>query len=202
MPDARSLDAMDTENLSFGAEASGGHALVQVDPKALERELEALYRSHFGKVVGYFRRCGMDDAIAHDLTQDTFVNALRGLPNFKGQSKLSTWLWTIARNVLLAFVRTHPATRNAEEPVDPDTLTNGADEHLNDMCDCIRRGFAAFARAHPERAQVLYLAAVEGWSIKELAEFLGRTPHAATEYLSQCRAKLKPFIVECGDDCE
>jgi RNA polymerase sigma-70 factor (ECF subfamily) len=149
--------------------------------------------------VGYFRRCGINDGVAVELAQDAFVNAYRGLQNFKGQSKLSTWLWTIARNVLLAHVRSNPSTQSIGEPVDPDSLTNGDDAHLNDMRDSIRRGFAAFAREHPERAQVLYLAAVEGWSINELAEFLGRTPHAATEYLSQCRIKLKPYLADCDE---
>ena len=35
---------------------------------------------------------------------------------------------------------------------------------------------------------------------EELAEFLGRTPHAATEYLSQCRARFKPYIESCHDE--
>ena len=170
-------------------------------PATAELELEALYRSHFGKLVGYFRRCGIEESVATELAQDSYVNALRGLPNFQGQSKLSTWLWTIARNVMLAYVRTSAHVHRAFEELDPDSLTNGDSPHLRDMCDCIRRGFAAFAHQHPERAQVLFLAAVEGWTIAELAEFLNRTPHATTEYLSQCRAKLKPFIADCNDDC-
>lgn len=185
------LDATIDANLSTEVEASNAGTPAQA--------LEALYRSHFRKLVGYFRRCGVGDAVAAELAQDAFVNAVRGLVNFKGDSKLSTWLWTIARNVLLAYLRGNPAARFADEPVDPDSLTNGEDPRLTDMCDSIRRGFSAFAKDHPERAQVLYLAAVEGWSIAELAEFLGRTPHAATEYLSQCRAKLKPYLADCDD---
>ncbi len=185
------LDATPVENLSEGAEVLHGLTVAQ--------SLEALYHSHYRKLTGYFRRCGVNDAVAVELAQDAFVNAYRGLPNFKGQSKLSTWLWTIARNVLLAYVRSSPSIQSTGELVDPDSLTNGDDIHLSDMRDSIRRGFATFAREHPERAQVLYLAAVEGWSINELAEFLGRTPHAATEYLSQCRIKLKPYLADCDD---
>jgi RNA polymerase sigma-70 factor (ECF subfamily) len=185
------LDATAHENLSEVIECAQSSANIQ--------SLEGLYHSHYQKLAGYFRRCGINDAVAAELAQDAFVNAYRGLLNFKGQSKLSTWLWTIARNVLLAHVRSNPSTQSIDEPVDPDSLTNGDDAHLNDMRDSIRRGFAAFAREHPERAQVLYLAAVEGWSINELAEFLGRTPHAATEYLSQCRIKLKPYLDGCDE---
>ena len=185
-------------------EAEAVTAAVSLDER--RRELEALYRSHYGKLAGYFRRCGQNEALASELAQDTFILALRGLAAFKGQSKLSTWLWTIARNVLLGHLRGLPQAGQAsagdiDDVADPDSLTSAADGRLTDMCDCIRRGFASFTEAHPERAQVLYLAAVEGWTIRELAEFLNRTPHAATEYLSQCRAKLKPFIEDCNDDC-
>jgi RNA polymerase sigma-70 factor (ECF subfamily) len=185
------LDATAHENLSEVVECAQTIGEIQ--------DLEGLYRSHYQKLVGYFRRCGINDGVAVELAQDAYVNAYRGLQNFKGQSKLSTWLWTIARNVLLAHVRSNPLIQSAGEPVDPDSLTNGDDARLNDMRDSIRRGFAAFAREHPERAQVIYLAAVEGWSINELAEFLGRTPHAATEYLSQCRIKLKPYLADCDE---
>ena len=168
-------------------------------------ELEALYKSHFGKLVGYFMRRGCSDAAARDLAQDSFVNAWRGLAQFRGGSKLSTWLWTVARNAHLAQVRTHKPTDftalDAEgEPIDPDSLSESRSEALTAQQDCVRRGFAAFHRDHPERAQIVYLAVVEGWTREELAEFLDRTPHAATEYLSQCRAKFKPYIECCNDD--
>jgi RNA polymerase sigma factor (sigma-70 family) len=169
----------------------------------LRRELETLYGSHFGKVAGYFRRCGQDDAGAQELAQETFVNALKGLDSFNGQSKLSTWLWSIARNVLLGHLRQQRpegALDGDGEPVDPDTLMSTDDSHLRGMCDCVRRGFAAFAAEHPDRAQVIYLAVVEGWTRDELAAHLGRTVHAATEYLSQCKARLKPFIEHCHGD--
>lgn len=197
MSSATPLDADGSEELR---PASSGEEFL-----ALQSALEALYRSHFGKVVGYYMRCGQTDAAARDLAQDVFVNAWRGLGQFRGQSKLSTWLWTIARNVLLARLSSHSPTDQmamdeAGEPLDPDSLINPNAGALTIQQDCVRRGFAAFHRDHPERAQTIYLAIVEGWTRDELAEFLGRTPHAATEYLSQCRAKFKPYIERCHDD--
>lgn len=169
-------------------------------------ELETLYATHFGKVVGWFRHSGLNEALARDLAQDSFVSALRALPNFKGDSQLSTWVWAIARNVLLAHWRAAPqptglqALDGDKQPLDPDSLTDGADAHQSECADCVRRGFAAFSAQHPERAQVIYLAVVEGWTREELAAHLGRTLHAATEYLSQCKARLRPFLQDCHDD--
>lgn len=193
MPDAPALDADDDAGLrpSPGALA----------PAIVERELEALYRSHFGKVVGYFQRCGQTQAVAAELGQDTFVSALRGLAEFRGQSKLSTWVWTIARHVLLAHLRSpRPLDTAVHDDALIDGLTDSAADPLNGEHLCIRQGFARFSSEHPERAQVLYLAIVEGWTREELAEFLGRSTHAATEYLSQCKAKFRPYVEKCRGD--
>lgn len=198
MADSSSSDALPGPDLRLGARDTPE---PRADALALRRELEALYRTHAGKVAGYFRRCGVPEAVARELAQEAFVNALKGLAQFQRQSKLSTWLWTIARNVLLAHVRgakVHGADLG-DEPVDPDSLSNGDDARLNGLCDCVRRGYAAFSADHPERAEVVYLAVVEGWTREELAAFLGRTPHAATEYLSQCKARLRPYIEGCHD---
>jgi RNA polymerase sigma-70 factor (ECF subfamily) len=192
MPDVPALDATDDDGLRQGSPAAA--------PRARERELELLYRTHFSKVVGYFLRCGQPRSVALELAQDTFVSALRGLAEFRGQSKLSTWMWTIARNVLLGHVRT-PRPLDLAEHDDEliDGLTDSAVGHLNDECLCIRQGFALFSRDHPERAQVLYLAIVEGWTREELADYLGRSTHAATEYLSQCKAKFRPYVEKCRE---
>ena len=46
---------------------------------------------------------------------------------------------------------------------------------------------------------MLYLAVVEGWTREELAKHLDRSTHAATEYLSQCKAKFRPYVENCRD---
>lgn len=198
MDDSPPFDALPGPKLRAGA---GDVVAPNAGQPQLRSELEALYRSHGGKVAGYFRRCGINEALAVELAQETFINALKGLGQFQGHSKLSTWMWTIARNVLLAHVRSRSATDadNYDEPIDPDTLSNGENPRLKGICDCVRRGFAAFSADHPERAEVVYLAFVEGWTRDEVAAYLGRTPHAATEYLSQCKARLRPYIEDCHE---
>ncbi len=201
MADSTPLDAMPGSNLRPDDEARVA-AEPAMHARSLRRELELLYGSHFVKVTGYFRRCGQTEATAQELAQETFINALKGLHSFCGQSKLSTWLWSIARNVLLTQLRSkRPETTSGDDaPVDPDTLMSDDKAHLRGMRDCVQRGFAAFAAEHPERAQAIYLAVVEGWTRDELATYLGRTPHAATEYLSQCKVRLRPFIEDCDGD--
>lgn len=194
MVDSTPLDAHPNPKLR----AAAALAPVATALPALQRELEAMYGSHFGKLTGYFRRSGLPEAVAHELAQDSFISALRGLAQFQGHSKLSTWLWSIARNELLMHLRSAPRSEADVDPdTDPDSLTTSEPAHLTETRDCVRRAFEAFTRDHPERAQVVYLAMVEGWTRAELAEFLGRSEHAATEYLSQCKARLRPYLEPC-----
>lgn len=202
MADSSSCDAGDPPDLR--PDRTGDSPAVRRTGAAAGRnraELEALFVTHAAKLKAYYRRSGVGDAHAEDLMQEAFARALRALEQFRGASKMSTWLWTIAQNLLLEHRRkpTFDVAEHDGEPVDVDTLTVAEPPHLMDCRDCVRRGFAAFSLDHPERAQVLFLAMVEEWSREELAQFLGRSTHAATEYLSQCKAKFKAYIQHCHD---
>jgi RNA polymerase sigma factor (sigma-70 family) len=205
MADGTSLDAGQPPHLRLaeGAAPAGGARTAPAETLESRRaELEALFGTHATKVKAYYRRSGVGDAGAEDLTQEVFARALRGLGAFKGGSKMSTWMWTIAQNLLLEHRRKRVVeiAEHDGEPVDVDSLSVHQDPHLMDRNDCIRRGFQAFSKDHPERAQALFLAMVEEFTREELAGFLGRSTHAATEYLSQCKARFKAYIQHCHDD--
>lgn len=187
-----------------GANASANAARPAREgaPDAQRAALEGLFGTHATKVKAYYRRSGLGDAGAEDLTQEVFTRALRALGQFRGGSKMSTWLWAIAQNLLLE----HRRKRSIEiaehdgEPVDVDSLSVHQDPHQMDCTDCVRRGFEAFSKDHPDRAQVIFLAMIEEFTREELAGFLGRSTHAATEYLSQCKAKFKAYIRHCHEE--
>jgi RNA polymerase sigma factor (sigma-70 family) len=201
MADSTSLDAGDPPDLR-PSRADGARAAARSPSSPHRAELEALFGTHATKLKAYYRRSGTGDATAEDLMQEAFARALRALGQFRGGSKMSTWLWTIAQNLLLEHRRKRVigAAEHDGEPIDVDSLTLPDDPHLMDRRDCVRRGFAAFSKDHPERAQVIFLAMVEEFTREELAEFLGRSTHAATEYLSQCKAKFKAYIQHCHDE--
>lgn len=76
------------------------------------------------------RMVGGEDA--YDLTQDIFCNALRALHNFRGESKFSTWLYSIAKNVCLNRIRRNPYAH--EESIDGMVEQNPSVE-LSDSVD-------------------------------------------------------------------
>lgn len=66
---------------------------------------DRLYRDHVDRIFRFARRlCGQAED-AKDLVQDTFLNAYRGLGQFRGEAQLSTWLYTIAARACLRMRR-------------------------------------------------------------------------------------------------
>lgn len=66
---------------------------------------DRLYRNHVDLVYRYAHRlCGEVEA-AKDLVQETFLNAYKGFNSFRGDSQVSTWLYTIASRACLRMRR-------------------------------------------------------------------------------------------------
>jgi RNA polymerase sigma-70 factor, ECF subfamily len=65
------------------------------------RAFEWLMNVHKGRLLRTARAILRDDAEAEEAVQDAFIQAYRGLRNFRGEAKLSTWLVSIAANEAL-----------------------------------------------------------------------------------------------------
>ena len=65
------------------------------------RAFERLYKAYVGRIHGLCLRMTANRAIAEDCTQETFVNAWKGLKDFESRSSLGTWLHRIAVNTVL-----------------------------------------------------------------------------------------------------
>lgn len=176
---------------------------LQAGGRARGDAVAEFYRRHARKLIGYFQRQRVSREQAEDLAQDVFVSMVRHCEDFRGDAKASTWMWSIARNALIDHVR-RARNRPDGEPLDLDddaspTAAVAAPEDSRDVDHCVKRAYAEFALAYPDRAESLALVAFEGWSLVDLARMLGRTHGAAREYVSQCRAKLRPFLERCRE---
>ena len=66
---------------------------------------DTLYKAHVDLVYRYAHRLCGEAELAKDLVQETFLNAYRGLTRFRGDAKVSTWLYTIASRACLRMRR-------------------------------------------------------------------------------------------------
>lgn len=64
-----------------------------------------LYETYKNAIFLYLYRSTLNRHIAEDLTQDTFLKAFQALSSFRGDSSLKTWLFKIARNTYINFIK-------------------------------------------------------------------------------------------------
>jgi RNA polymerase sigma-70 factor (ECF subfamily) len=162
--------------------------------------ISQLYRAYVRRFIAYLVKHRVPREHAEEVVQDVFINIVRHCDNFRGDTRIDAWMWSILRNALIDYTR----RQRPEFAVEDDELINLAGAivepelgNATEIDECVRKAFAAFAAANSDRAQVLSLVAFEGWSIDDVAAMLKRTPGATREYISQCRKKLKDFLQPC-----
>jgi RNA polymerase sigma-70 factor (ECF subfamily) len=145
------------------------------------RHMDELVRRHIGKVRSMVFPMVLNDADADDVTQETFLNAVRNIGSFRGQSEVGTWLHRIAINAAYSFLRRKKRCRedrreDVSERVDPSA---GPDRRMMGLELGVQIGEAMGALPVSLRAAIT-LTAIHGMSVKEAARLEGCL--AATMY--------------------
>ena len=105
------------------------HLLIERCRKGDETAFRQLVDQYKGLVFGLISRSVSDRSEAEDLSQEVFLRIYRGLPYFRGDSKLTTWIYRIVIN-LLSQRRPALATISLDETDEDDRprLEAGAQE--------------------------------------------------------------------------
>lgn len=149
---------------------------ADADPVAADSARDALFRRYHPKVAAWCLRFCRDRDAAADLAQEAMMRAHERLESFRGDSRFSTWLYTLTRRVAINRAEAESRRRAsslddlAAEPLDP---AEGADVE-------VARGqvLAAFRDAmradlEPLEAKVLYLHYVDGMTLPAITGHLG-----------------------------
>jgi RNA polymerase sigma-70 factor (ECF subfamily) len=126
-----------------------------------------------------------DRAEAEDVVQQVFLSVHRALPLFRGESRLSTWIYRIALRAAVA-ARTR---RRQGEPLDESLPGPSAERELH-VRDEARRVAAAMNLLSVQHRAVLSLFAIDGLSHQEIADVLGIPEGTVWSRLSVARKKL------------
>ncbi len=180
-----------------------------MDEAKSDVRFDEVYASSHEAILGYLRRITGDVTLAEDLTQETFSRVARGLPRFRGDSKLTTWLYRIATNTFLDH-RRRLKTRTTEIPeLDLDMLDDVSsdledpapklpDRLLDDseMGRCVREFVDGL---HDEQRAVIVLHDLEGFKNREIAEILGCSLGTVKIRVHRARQELRDVL---GENCE
>jgi len=157
---------------------------------------EEVYRAHAGRVYSLAVRMLGNTADAEDLLQEIFLAAHRKLGSFRGESALGTWLYRLATNQILDYVRSRSARAGQlTDGLEDDSVIADAAGH--------RLGDRAIARIDLERAlaqlpegsrAAFVLHDVEGLEHSEVAEVLGIAEGTSKSQVHKARLRLRRLL--------
>lgn len=101
-PDATSGDLIDKEDMA--AEPSDRGLLLLI-AEGDEPAFASLYRRHNLAIFNYLLRMVHEKPVAEDLLQEVFVAVWEGSDRFKGRAKVKTWIFRIAHNQAVSWLR-------------------------------------------------------------------------------------------------
>lgn len=171
--------------------------LVERSQRGDRTALEELVRRHLQRVRGLVFHMLLDHAAADDITQEVLLRAVRGLAQFRGQSRFSTWLYRITWNTIQnhrgrvvsitdgEIERQEPAIRECEQP-ERVILQRELDER-------IQQGLAVLS---PRLRGALVLTVLERLPAHEAAELEGCSIDTLHWRVHEARRQLKEHLAD------
>lgn len=160
--------------------------------------LLALYDRSLPQVFGYLVRRCPTEALAEDLTAETFLAAVDAVRKGRGAGLTTAWLVTVARNKLVDhWRRVEREERSRRLMVAPDPVPE-ADDWVDDVDR--DRALAVLDQLGPHHRVALTLRYLDGLSVPQVADQLDRTVHATEALLVRARSAFRRAYAEGSDD--
>lgn len=170
-------------------------------------DFEQLVTAYEKNVYNLALRMVGDPDDAADITQETFIKAYRALGSFRGDSKFSSWIYRIASNVCLDFLRSR--SRRAQVPLSFENEDEEGEIELPDMSqnpeevlmkklsmEAVRRGME---KLPPKQRQILVLRELCGLSYAELAQTLSVEEGTVKSRIFRARKRLCAILLGDGN---
>ena len=158
-----------------------------------QRAATLLVERHANALARFVASIGERNDV-EEVVQDTFVRAFASLDGFRGDSALRTWLFTIARRLVLD--RRRAARRRGEQVEvhegDAATEYDSLDGVVADETQ--RRLRAAMDLLSPTQREVFVLRVSEGMSYREIADTVDTTEGAARVHYHNAMRAIKEFL--------
>jgi RNA polymerase sigma-70 factor (ECF subfamily) len=172
--------------------------------QAGEREAQDdFYRRYRRQVAANLYRVLGQRVDLDDLVQDVFVIAFRGLARFRGEARLSTWLYRICVNVALGRIRSKtrrpPAIPMANPVTDEVESSPPTPEQALRQKQDRERVYRALDAMAPKKRIVLFLHEIEGLDLKEISFIVGAHPVTVRTRLFYARREFYRLLAEGGE---
>jgi RNA polymerase sigma-70 factor (ECF subfamily) len=179
-------------------------------PHMATKSFEQIYHEYAGFVWRNARRLGVPPSGAEDVVQDVFIVVQRRLPDFDGRTAIQSWIFGILVRVVSHYRRSY--LRKDARCV---SLEQGAGYHNTSLAGArspseqaesaerIRLLEKLLAQLDEGKRTLLVLSELEGWTLREIAEYLGSNTNTVHSRLRAAKRAFEDlhrrWLAEKGD---
>ena len=156
-----------------------------------------LVRRHQSFVFGAALRVTRDGVLAEEVAQETFFRAYRSLHNFRGDSKLRTWLYRIATNLAIDLVARRKERPMEELPEQVSHRTPAGDVEIKIQSAELRD---ALDQLPETLREPLVLREYELMSYDDISQQLGIPLNTVRTRIFRAKAQLRDMLKDWNDD--
>ena len=180
--------------------------LVLAAQKGDEAAFEELVRQYEKRIYRLaLRMCNNSDD-AFEIAQEAFLSAWRGLKFFRGDSSFATWLYRLASNAAVDFLRREKRQSGGErislddeenytEPPDPGPSPQQHAEQ-GELRQVLGQALETLS---PEHRQVLLLRELQGLSYEEISDVLELDLGTVKSRIARAREKMRKYLLRNGN---
>jgi RNA polymerase sigma factor (sigma-70 family) len=169
------------------------------DPEAVTE----FYNTYIDRIYSsVFNQVGRDHNVTQEIVQDVFLGAVKAAKNFKGNSKLYTWISSITHKKVVDYYRSKNRVRQIQfdASVDIESIEDKMITHVdptmttNDI-QIIRQALDSLPIHYK---QALMLKYIDEMSVEEIGITMNRTVKSIEGLLSRSRKTLKEYLIKNG----
>ena len=160
-----------------------------------EQALEELVKM-YGDPLTRFAYCIVhDDDCAEDVTADTFAVLIVKRKHFRGESKFRTWLYSVARNRAIDYVR---KSRRCGTLSGLENVLTCSDDHSLEKSERLNKLYACMQQLQDGYKEVLCLSYFDGFSVGEICHILKKSAKQVYNLLARAKSSLKNIMLKEG----
>ncbi len=172
--------------------------LIEEIANGNKEAFKTLYQKYVRQVFSFVYKTTKDNKMTEEITNDVMFEVWNSAKNFKGKSKVLTWIFGIAHNKTMNELRKKSPTAMDPEEFSRIPASEDNVEEIVEKKDRAERMKIALEQLSPEHRTVLELTFYEGLSYPEIAEIMDCPVNTVKTRMYYAKEKLKEKLTGLG----
>ena len=173
--------------------------MFKYNKKQSETIFRDLVSEHGEKIYNLALMKSSERAMAEDICQETFIRVYKGLPNFRDDANIGTWIYRIALNVCHSMLKKESGIQNREVEIDDAYFSELTDEDgdvqtIHDTMNQKESIRQAIASLPPLQADAITLYYLKEFQYSEVADIMNIPLNTVKSHLRRAKENLRRTI--------